>query len=109
MPQIWMTYSELSSLLGCGLDEARERIRRDGLDRRQSRDGNTRVKLDLALTGLFIAKLRSEPQPPALDEAIDTMRRLYAEMASYESGLPRQRDLFPDLPDDRPLLITHAS
>jgi hypothetical protein len=95
MPQIWMTYGELAGLLGCGLDEVPERIRRDSLDRRKSRDGQTRVKLSLHLAGLFIEKLKSEPQQPALEEAIDTMRRLYAEMASYE-GLPQQRDLFRD-------------
>jgi len=106
MPQIWMTYGELADLLGCELDAVRERIRHDNLDRRQSRDGKTRVKLDLELAGLFIEKLRSEPrqavleQQPALDEAIDTMRRLYAEMARYESGLPQQRDMFRDLHAD---------
>ena len=102
MPQIWMTYDELAGLLGCGLDDVRDRVLRDGLDRRQSRDGKTRVKLDLELAGLFIEKIRSAPPPvleqrSALDEAIDTMRRLYAEMASYESGLPQQPDLFRDL------------
>lgn len=91
MPQIWMTYGELAGLLGCGWDEARDRIRRDGLDRRKSRDGRMRVKLSLELAGLFIAKLKGEMQSQTLDEAVDSLRGVHAAMATYEDRLPQQQ------------------
>lgn len=47
MPQIWMTYSEVAALLGCDGDRARIQAMQRSLDRKKSRDGLTRVKLDL--------------------------------------------------------------
>ena len=58
MPQIWMTYDELATLSGCSAAEARVLALHLSLDRRKSRDGNTRVKLDLALTARFFASFR---------------------------------------------------
>ncbi|MBC9983247.1 hypothetical protein HA482_34185, partial [Bradyrhizobium sp. INPA_01384B] len=49
MPQIWMTYDELGMLCGCSAGEARVQALHWALDRRRSRDGNTRVKLNFAL------------------------------------------------------------
>ena len=54
MPQIWMTYSELAILLECDGNEARNRAVEQNLDRKKSRDGHTRVKLNLPLASLFI-------------------------------------------------------
>ena len=82
MPQIWMTYDEIAGLLECSADEALERARSDRLDRKQSRDGRTRVKLNLALIGLFIDRIRSQAQP--LDQAIQDMRQVHGLMKSYE-------------------------
>lgn len=53
MAQIWMTYDELAELSGCTSAEARMRAIHLSLDRRKSRDGATRVKLDLALTAKY--------------------------------------------------------
>lgn len=58
MAQIWMTYDELAELSGCTPAEPRMRAIHLSLDRRKSRDGATRVKLDLALTAKFFASVR---------------------------------------------------
>jgi hypothetical protein len=58
MPQIWMTYGEIAGLLGCEPDEARAQAVYRSLDRKRSRDGLTRVKLDLDWTAKFIAAVR---------------------------------------------------
>jgi hypothetical protein len=54
MPQIWMTYAELATLIECDPNEARKRAIEQMLDRKKSRDGHTRVKLNLPLTSLFM-------------------------------------------------------
>ena len=68
MPQIWMTYDEIAELIGSNADAARAQAMHRSLDRRKSRDGLTRVKLDLEWTTRFIAAIREAD--PALDQAI---------------------------------------
>jgi hypothetical protein len=72
MPQIWMTYDEIADLLGCDADAARAQAMHRSLDRKKSRDGSTRVKLDLEWTARFIATIRKVD--PALDQAIRELR-----------------------------------
>jgi hypothetical protein len=79
MPQIWMTYREIASLLGCEPDEARAEAIHRSLDRRKSRDGLTRVKLDLDWTATFIAAVREAD--PILDQAIRDLQQVGKEMA----------------------------
>lgn len=79
MPQIWMTYDELGALYGCGALEARERAIHLSLDRRKSRDGATRVKLDLALTAKFLASVREADFD--LDCAIEALHNTHRQMA----------------------------
>jgi len=50
-----MTYAELGTLIACDPDEARGRAIEHMLDRRKSRDGQTRVKLNRPLASLFLA------------------------------------------------------
>jgi hypothetical protein len=57
MPQIWMTYEELGSLLDCAPATARNIVVANACDRRKSRDGRTRVKLNAALAELFFEAL----------------------------------------------------
>lgn len=54
MPQIWLTYDELAALIDCDPAEARGTAAAIPLDRRKSRDGQTRVKLDASLTEMFL-------------------------------------------------------
>lgn len=60
MPQIWMTYIELGSLLECSPNEAREQAKAVYADRKVSRDGLSRVKLNAAWMELFISHLRGD-------------------------------------------------
>lgn len=79
MPQIWMTYAELAMLSGCTPAEARLRAMHWSLDRRKSRDGATRVKLDRALTAEFFASIREADFD--LDGAIEALRSTHRQMA----------------------------
>lgn len=82
MPQIWMTYDELAALNGCTAPEARLQALNLSLDRRKSRDGNTRVKLNLALMARFIETIRKTETD--LDDAIAALRDTHRSM----SGAP---------------------
>jgi hypothetical protein len=79
MPQIWMTYDELATLSGCSAAEARVLALHLSLDRRKSRDGNIRVKLDLALTARFFASVREADFD--LDSAIEALQATHRQMA----------------------------
>ncbi|MCK1328259.1 hypothetical protein IVB57_07600 [Bradyrhizobium sp. CW9] len=79
MAQIWMTYDELAGLSDCTPAEARMRAIHLSLDRRKSRDGATRVKLDLALTAKFFASVRDADFD--LDGAIEALQATHRQMA----------------------------
>lgn len=77
MPQIWMTYDEIGAMIGCSAYEARVRTIGKLLERRKSRDGNTRVKLDVTWTAVFIAKLRNvDPAIMTLHHAQPNTRKM---------------------------------
>jgi len=82
MPQIWMTYEELAGMLDCSVMQARERVHADRLDRKLSRDGHKRAKLDAALTAMFIERLRTIEL--VVDQAVDDLK--------YIQGLLREAD-----------------
>jgi hypothetical protein len=50
VPQIWLTYDELAALMDCDPAAARGAALAIRLDRRKSRDGQTRAKLTPSLT-----------------------------------------------------------
>ncbi len=79
MPQIWMTYDELATLSGCTAAEAGISAMHLSLDRRKSRDGATRVKLDLALPDKFFASIREADFD--LDGAIAALQSTHRQMA----------------------------
>jgi hypothetical protein len=54
VPQIWLTYEELAALMDCDPAAARGAALAIRLDRRKSRDGNTRAKLSPSLTEAFL-------------------------------------------------------
>jgi hypothetical protein len=57
VPQIWLDYAELAALIGCDVDRAREAAAALTLDRRRSRDGQTRTKLTPQLMEAFLDRL----------------------------------------------------
>ena len=79
MPQIWMTYDELATLCECTGSEARLRAIHLSLDRRKSRDGATRVKLDLALTAKSFASISDSHF--VLDRAMEALQATHRQMA----------------------------
>lgn len=79
MPQVWMTYQELGILCGFSAEEARIQAQQLLLDRRRSRDGNTRVKLNAALIARFLETIR-EPDRE-IDLAIAALREAHQQMS----------------------------
>ena len=75
VPQIWMTYEELAGLLDCNPVEARERAHLAQLDRKISRDGRTRAKLNAELSAIFIERLKSIDL--FTDQAVDRLRHVH--------------------------------
>jgi hypothetical protein len=76
MPQIWMTDEELAAMLDCSASEARERVLLERLDRKISRDGNKRSKLNGELTAVFVERLRT--MDGMIEQQIDHLRRVHA-------------------------------
>ncbi len=74
-----MTYDEIAGLLGSTAEAVRMQVLNRSLDRKKSRDGLTRVKLDSAWTAHFVAAIRDAD--PMLDEAIRDLRAIRSEMA----------------------------
>ena len=86
MPQIWMTYDELGTLSGCSAAEARMQALHLSLDRRKSRDGNTRVKLNVALMARFFETIREADFD--LDDAIAALRDAHRQMSGVVAAEP---------------------
>ncbi|MDA9435731.1 hypothetical protein [Bradyrhizobium sp. CCBAU 51627] len=86
MPQIWMTYDEFATLSGCSAAEARAKALHLSLDRRKSRDGNTRVKLNPALMARFYETLRETEFD--LDRAITALRETHRQMSGSIAANP---------------------
>jgi hypothetical protein len=75
MPQIWMTYEELAGLLDCSTMEARSHVHLERLDRKISRDGQKRAKLNMAMMGIFIARIKRIDD--ATDRAVEDLRQAH--------------------------------
>lgn len=86
MPQIWMTYEELAGMLDCTAMEARERANFERLDRKISRDGKKRAKLNVAMTTIFIERIKNSAL--AMDQAVDDLWAVYGLMKHESAGLP---------------------
>ena len=78
MPQIWMTYEELAEMLECTVMEARERVQLECLDRKISRDGEKRAKLSVAMTGIFIERIKTGAM--AMDQTVGDLRTIHGLM-----------------------------
>ena len=87
MPQIWMTYDELAGMLACYPGNARGYTIAHGLERKRSRDGRTRVKLNSELTELFVATIRSADK--SLDRAIHDLHQIHEFMTESSSAFKR--------------------
>jgi hypothetical protein len=79
-----MTYEELATLNGCNATEARMQAMHLSLDRRKSRDGTTRVKLNIALMARFFETIREAEFD--LDDAIAALRDTHQQMSGGRSA-----------------------
>lgn len=91
MPQIWMTYDELASLLECDGQDVRETVLRNEWHRRRSGDGLTRVKLPPDAASRYIEselmrRLGEAAIPIILDDGIERLRRTGARMRRVDSA-----------------------
>jgi hypothetical protein len=75
MPQIWMTYEELASMLDCTVAEARVQAHLERLDLKISHDGKTRAKLDPVMTAIFIERLKTIDYD--IDRVVNNLRLVH--------------------------------
>ncbi|QPF94565.1 hypothetical protein [Bradyrhizobium commune] len=88
MPQIWLTYNELAALIDCDAAEACGTAAAIPLDRRKSRDGLTRVKLDAALTELFLDAALRQRAEQEIAACASNLRAMHERMARRPLTLP---------------------
>jgi hypothetical protein len=91
MPQIWMTYDELAELIGCNAATARAAAIAIPLDRRKSRDGNTRSKLNPALAEAYIDLVLQQRRDREIDVCVDSLREVHGQMVARSGALPSLR------------------
>jgi hypothetical protein len=70
-----MTYEELAGMLDCSVAAAQELARAEQLDRKLSRDGSKRAKLNATLAAIFIARIKT--MDLAIDQAVVELRHVH--------------------------------
>jgi hypothetical protein len=91
VPQIWLTYDELAVLMECDPAAARSAASAIQLDRRKSRDGNTRAKLNPALTEAFLDGVLRQRFDQEIAACADDLRAMRERMTARAAALPRFR------------------
>jgi hypothetical protein len=81
VPQIWLTYEELAALMSCDGSSARNAAIALRLDRRRSRDGQTRAKLTPQLTEAFLERVLREHIERDVAACADALRAKHEQMA----------------------------
>ena len=80
MPQIWMTYDELAVLMKCNPTDARAVAATLPLDRRRSRDGQTRAKLSPSLVEAFMQSQLHLRLEDAVDDCAGDLAAMHDRM-----------------------------
>src|SRR5262245_32261160 len=88
VPQIWLTYDELAGLLNCDRAGARAAAIAIRLDRRKSRDGETRAKLTPALAEAFFDGVLAQRLDRELTACVGDLRTMQERMTALSSALP---------------------
>ncbi len=81
MPQIWLTYEELAIVMNCDAVAARSTAAAIGLDRRRSRDGQTRAKLNASLTEAFLEGVLRRRVELEMAQSASELRAMHMRMA----------------------------
>jgi hypothetical protein len=82
VPQIWLTYDELAALMDCDRAGARATAVAMRLDRRKSRDGQTRAKLTPSLCEVFLDGVLRQRLEQELVACADDLRAMHERMAA---------------------------
>ena len=93
MPQIWLTYDELAALMNCDAAGARGAATAIGLDRRKSRDGQTRAKLTPSLAAAFLQGIQRQGFEQEIAACAGDLRTMRERMAGYPAAVPRLRSV----------------
>jgi hypothetical protein len=91
VPQIWLTYEELAALMDCDLAEARGAAAAIPLNRRKSRDGRTRAKLNSSLTEAFLDATLQQRVEQEIAACASDLRTIQERMAGRAVALPGLR------------------
>jgi hypothetical protein len=83
-----MTYDELAALLHSDENKARTYVADVGLDRRRSRDGHTRAKLNAYLTEIFLDSLLKERLDRQLSRCAEDLKAMHKRMAKTPASAP---------------------
>jgi len=93
VPQIWLTYDELAAWMNCDRAEARVAAMAIGLDRRKSRDGQTRAKLSPPLAEAFLHDMLHQRLEREAAACADELRLMRERMASHSAAVPQLRSV----------------
>jgi hypothetical protein len=91
VPQIWLTYDELAALMDCDPAGARGAALAIRLDRRKSRDGQTRAKLTASLTEAFLDRELRQRLEREIVACAGDLRAMRERMTARAAALPRFR------------------
>jgi hypothetical protein len=91
VPQIWLTYDELAALMNCGPARAREAAIAFRLDRRKSRDGQTRAKLTPPLVEAFLHEVLRQRLDQEIAACAGDLRAMRDRMVSRPAAVPLPR------------------
>jgi hypothetical protein len=93
VPQIWLTYDELAALMNCDATGARGAAVAIGLDRRKSRDGQTRAKLTPPLAAAFLQGILRQGFEQEMAACAGDLRAMHERMAGHSAAIPQLRAL----------------
>jgi hypothetical protein len=91
VPQIWLTYDELAALMNCDPAQAREAAIAFRLDRRRSRDGQTRAKLTPPLAEAFLHEVLRQRLDQEIAACAGDLRAMRDRMTAGSAAVPLHR------------------
>jgi hypothetical protein len=87
VPQIWLSYEELAVLMNCDPASARNAAAGFRLDRRRSRDGQTRTKLTPPLAEAFFDKVWRQRLEHEIAACAGDLRAMRERMARQSAAV----------------------
>jgi hypothetical protein len=91
VPQIWLTYDELAAWMNCDRAGARVAAMAIGLDRRKSRDGQTRAKLTPPLAKAFLDDILRQRLEQEIAACAGDLRLMHERMTADSNAVSQAR------------------